>query len=197
MSHARSLALPRPVLADALPGALVRDVALVAGAAGLTALAAQVAVPLPFSPVPVTGQTFAVLLTAAALGPLRGTAGQLLYVMLGLVGLPVYSDGEAGVQVLLGASGGYLVGFVAAAWLVGAAARRGLDRTPGKAFGAFALGTLTIYALGVPWLAVVADLGLGQALLLGVVPFIPGAVLKAALAAGLLPAAWRLTGGAR
>lgn len=197
MPLTRSVTLPRPVLADALPGTLVRDVALVAGAAGLTAVAAQLSVELPFSRVPVTGQTFAVLLTAAALGPLRGAAGQFLYVLLGLVGLPVYSDGAAGVQVLFGATGGYLVGFVVAAWIVGAAARRGLDRTPGKAFGAFALGSIAIFALGVPWLAVVADLGPREALVDGLLPFIPGGIFKAMLAAGLLPAAWRLTGGAR
>ena len=160
----------------------------------LTAASARFVVPLPFSPVPVTGQTFAVLLTAAALGPARGVSGQLLYVALGLVGLPVYSDGASGVDVLLGATGGYLVGFVVAAWVVGAAARRGLDRSPRGALPAFLLGSVVIYAFGVPWLAVVAGLGPGAALAQGLLPFVPGGIVKALLAAALLPAAWRLAG---
>jgi biotin transport system substrate-specific component len=182
------------VLAELLPGALARDVALVVGAALLTAACALIVVPLPFSPVPVTGQTFAVLLTAAALGPARGAAGQLLYVALGLVGFPFYADGASGPGVLFGATGGYLVGFVLAGWVVGAAARRGLDRTPRGALPAFLLGSLVIYAVGVPWLAVVAGLGPGEALALGLLPFVPGALAKALLAAGLLPLAWRLVG---
>ena len=184
---------PRPVLADLLPRAAVRDVALVVGAALLTALCAQIVVPLGFSPVPVTGQTFAVLLTAAALGPLRGLLGQALYVLLGFVGLPFYSDAGSGPQVLFGATGGYLIGFVVAGAVVGWCARRGLDRDVRSAAVAFLLGSVVIYAIGVPWLAVVADMTLGEAVVAGLLPFIPGGILKAALAAGLLPAAWRLT----
>jgi biotin transport system substrate-specific component len=184
---------PRPVLADLLPRAAVRDVALVVGAALLTALCAQIVVPLGFSPVPVTGQTFAVLLTAAALGPLRGLLGQALYVLLGFVGLPFYSDASSGPQVLFGATGGYLIGFVVAGAVVGWCARRGLDRDVRSAAVAFLLGSVVIYAIGVPWLAVVADMTLGEAVVAGLLPFIPGGILKAALAAGLLPAAWRLT----
>ena len=181
----------RPVLADRLPGTLARDVALVVAAAGLTALSAQIKIPVPFSPVPVTGQTFAVLLTGAALGPARGAAGQLLYVALGLLGLPFFAGGESGVDYFFGATGGYLLGFVAAAWFVGVCARRGLDRSPFGTLVAFALGTLLIYSFGVPWLAVAADAPLGKAIDLGVVPFLIGDVLKAALAAAFLPAAWR------
>jgi len=187
--------LPRPVLADLLPRGAVRDVALVVGAALLTALCAQIAVPLePFSPVPITGQTFAVLLTGAALGAGRGAAGQALYVLLGAVGLPFYSEGEAGVDVLIGATGGYLVGFILAAAVVGWFAQRGMDRDVRTAAVAFLLGSIVIYAIGLPWLAVVADLSLSETLVAGLLPFIPGGLLKAALAAGLLPAAWRLTG---
>jgi biotin transport system substrate-specific component len=186
-------AQPRPVLADLLPRAAVRDVALVVGAALLTALCAQIVIPLGFSPVPVTGQTFAVLLTAAALGPLRGLLGQALYVLLGFVGLPFYSDASSGPQVLFGATGGYLIGFVVAGAVVGWCARRGLDRDVRSAAVAFLLGSVVIYAIGVPWLAVVADMTLGEAVVAGLLPFIPGGILKAALAAGLLPAAWRLT----
>lgn len=200
---AGALAAPRPVLADVLPrvrpssGARVRDAALVLGAALLTAVCAQVSLPVPGSPVPVTGQTFAVLLTGAALGARRGAAGQALYVGLGLLGLPVYSDGSSGWEVVFGATGGYLVGFVLAGWVVGRLAERGLDRSPRLAFGVFAAGQLVIFALGVPWLAVVAGLGPLEALELGFLPFIVGGVLKAALAAGLLPAAWRLVGHGR
>jgi biotin transport system substrate-specific component len=183
---------PRPVLADLLPRAAVRDVALVIGAALLTALAAQVAIPLPFTPVPLTGSTFAVLLTAAALGPARGLAGQALYLLLGLVGLPFYAGGESGIEYAIGATGGYRVGFLVAAVVVGWCARRGLDRKPHGTLFAFVLGSLTIYAFGASWLSVVADFGLGEALLRGVVPFLVGDALKAVLAAALLPAAWRL-----
>lgn len=183
---------PRPVLADLLPRAAVRDALLVLGAALLTALCAQIVIQLPFSPVPLTGQTFAVLLTAAALGPLRGLAGQALYLVLGLVGLPFFQGGESGWTYASGATGGYLVGFLAAAVVVGACSRRGLDRTPWGTFAAFALGTVTVYAFGVPWLAAATPLDLAGALTRGALPFIPGDALKAALAAGLLPAAWRV-----
>jgi biotin transport system substrate-specific component len=185
----------RPVLADLvpIPRALVRDTALVVGAALLTALCAQIEIMLPFSPVPISGQTFAVLLTAAALGPLRGVLGQGLYVLLGAVGLPFYSGGDSGWTHLVGATGGYLVGFVVAAALVGWCARRGLDRTPQGTLLAFTLGNVVIFGLGVPWLAVVADLSLRDAVVQGVLPFIPGGIVKSLLAAGLLPVTWRLT----
>lgn len=182
---------PRPVLADLLPRAVVRDALLVLGAALLTALCAQIVIPLPFSPVPLTGQTFAVLLTAAALGPLRGLAGQALYLAFGLVGLPFFQGGESGWTYATGATGGYLLGFLAAALVVGACSRRGLDRTPLGTLAAFALGSVTVYAFGVPWLAAVTDLDIAAALTRGALVFLPGDAIKAALAAGLLPAAWR------
>jgi biotin transport system substrate-specific component len=188
---------PRPVLADLLPRAVVRDVVLIVAAALLTALSAQIRIPLPYSPVPLTGQTFAVLLTAAALGPLRGLAGQALYIALGLVGLPFFAGGESGWVYATGATGGYLFGFLIAAIVVGACARRGLDRTPWGTLAAFALGTLVIYAFGVPWLAAVLDLPASVALREGALVFLPGDAIKAVLAAGLLPAAWRLTGAER
>jgi biotin transport system substrate-specific component len=185
---------PRPVLADLLPRAVLRDIALVVAAALLTALCAQIRIPLPFSPVPLTGQTFAVLLTAAALGPLRGVAGQVLYVLLGLAGLPFFAGGESGWAYASGATGGYLVGFVVAAAVVGLCARRRLDRTPLGTVVAFVLGTLVIYAFGVPWLAATTDFTPAEALRNGALVFLPGDAIKAALAAGLLPAAWRLVG---
>jgi biotin transport system substrate-specific component len=184
----------RPVLADRVPRVAARDLLLVAAGALLTAAAAQVFIPLPFTPVPISGQTFAVLLVAAALGPARGVASMGLYVLLGLVGLPFYAEGASGPAVVLGATGGYLVGFIAAAWVVGRLARRGLDRTVRGTALAYVAGSLVIYAFGVPWLALALGVGLGQALVLGVVPFLAGDALKALLAAALLPAAWKLVG---
>ncbi len=181
------------VLADLVPRTLARDAALVLAAALLTAACAQISIPVPGSPVPVTGQTFAVMLTAAALGARRGAAGQALYVALGLL-LPFYSEGKSGPDVLLGATGGYLLGFIVAGWVVGALAERRADRSPRTALPTFAVGHAIIFALGVPWLAVAADLSLAGALEAGLVPFIPGGILKALLAAGLLPAAWALVG---
>ncbi len=185
-------ARPRRVLADALPGSLVRDIALVVGVAALTALAAQLRIPIPGLPVPVTGQTFAVLLGAAALGPLRGSLAQLLYIGVGLVGLPVFAGGTAGWETVAGASGGYLLGFVAASAVVGALARRGADRRVLTTVAAYSAGTAVIYAVGVPWLAAVADMPLGAALMGGAVVFLPVDAVKAALAGVLLPVAWRL-----
>ncbi len=185
-------ALPaRPVLADLLPGARVRDVLLVGAAALLTALLAQVAVPVPGSPVPITGQTLAVVLTAAALGPARGVLGQALYLVLGAIGLPFYSEATGGIEVLSGATGGYLIGFLPAALLIGLAAQHGQDRKVWKALPLFIAGQAVVFAVGVPWLAVVADLSPAQALEAGFYPFILGGLVKAAIAGALLPAVWR------
>lgn len=194
MSHAATFT-PARVLADAVPAVKARNAILVVAGALLTALCAQVSFPIPGSPVPVTGQTFAVLVCGAGLGAKRGLASQALYVGLGLVGLPFYADGASGVQVILGATGGYLVGFLIAAYVVGALAERRLDRSPLKALPVFTVGSLVIFAVGVPWLAVAADVSLLQAVELGLIPFIPGGILKALGAASLLPAVWRLVGG--
>src|SRR3954467_8614038 len=132
MSHAVAAPSPR-VLADVVPRVRARDLALVLGAALLTALCAQVSIPVPGSPVPITGQTFAVLLCGAALGANRGAAAMGLYLLLGVVGLPVYADADSGVHVVWGATGGYLVGFVIAGYVVGRLAEARLDRTPLKA----------------------------------------------------------------
>ena len=186
-----------PVLADVLPGARVRDALLVGGAALLTALLAQVVVPVAGSPIPITGQTLAVVLTAAALGPARGVAGQALYLLLGAVGLPFYSEASSGLDVVVGATGGYLVGFLPAALLIGLAARQGQDRRFTRALPLFVAGQLVIFAVGVPWLAVALDLSLATAFEKGFVPFIFGGLVKAAIAGALLPAAWRLVGRTR
>lgn len=193
-------AVTRPVLADRLPQTWIRTVAIVFGAAVVTGLFAQIRVPLPFTPVPIVGTTFAVLLAGAALGPLRGMLSQLVYLSFGLLGLPLFAGGAGGgtgSAVVFGASGGYFLGFVVAAAVVGGCARRGMDRTPAGMAVAFALGSAVVYLFGAPWLAVVGGYGPGEALALGVVPFLIGDAVKAALAGVALPLAWRLIGGPR
>jgi biotin transport system substrate-specific component len=190
-----SSAVPRPgraVLADVLPGERVRDLALVVGYAGFTGLAAQVAIPLPFTPVPVTGQTFAVLLGAAALGWQRGFLGMGLYLAAGLAGVPWFSQSSGGTDTLSAPSFGYIVGFLVAAALVGRLAAGGMDRTPPRVVLTMIAGNLVIYAFGLPWLMASVHVGLAKAIDLGVTPFLGGDALKIALAAGLLPSAWAL-----
>lgn len=176
-------------LADVIPGGLARNVALVLGGATLVGLCAQVAIPLPFTPVPLTLQTFAVLLTVAALGSVRGLLAMSVYMLAGMAGLPWFSGGGHGVAF---ASFGYIVGFLLAAIVVGRLSERGADRKPLTTLGQMVLGNLAIYALGVPGLMLFAHLGLEQALMLGVVPFLIGDALKIAVAAGVLPLTWRL-----
>ncbi|QBI19420.1 biotin transporter BioY [Egibacter rhizosphaerae] len=187
-----SISVPQPVLADRLPRTLVRDAALVVGLAALTALLAQVRVPIPFSPVPVTGQTLAVLLGAAALGPLRSMLGMLLYVAVGVAGLPVFTQWGYGLGTLFDITGGYLLGFLLASLLVGAMARRGFDRRPLGTAAAFAAGSLVIYTVAVPWWMTVTGEPFGAVLWQAAGVFVVGDALKALIAAGLLPAAWRL-----
>jgi biotin transport system substrate-specific component len=186
-----SIPPPPRVLADVFARTRLHDGALVLGAALLTAVLAQVAIAVPGSPVPITGQTLAVVLTAAVLGPVRGLAGQLAYVLLGAVGLPFYSKGASGWAQVLGPTGGYLVGFLPAALLVGLAARRGYDRLVWKAVPLFLAGQLVILAIGVAWLCVAASLDLATALQKGLLPFLPGGVLKAVIAGLVTSLAWR------
>ncbi|GAA2107509.1 biotin transporter BioY [Microlunatus panaciterrae] len=181
-------------LADAIPGGLARNVALVLGGAGFVGIAAQLAVPLPFTPVPLTLQTFAVLLTVSVLGSRRGLLSMGLYLVAGAAGVPWFAGGSSG---FTSASFGYIVGFVLAALVVGHLAARGADRTPLKAAGLMVLGNLAIYAVGVPWLMVIAHLSLPTALALGVVPFLIGDAIKIAVAAGVLPAAWKVINSRR
>ncbi len=164
----------------------------VTGFALLTALFAQFTIRLPFTPVPITGQTFAVLLSGAALGMWAGGASQLLYLVLGTF-MPFYADGASGTEVLFGATGGYLFGFVVAAALVGKLAERHHDRRVISAVTAFLTGSLIIYVFGVIGLMAAAEMDLVTALELGVAPFILGDVIKAYATGLLLPAAWRLT----
>ena len=139
-------------------------------------------------------QTFGVLVVGGALGLRRGGLAALLYVLLGVVGLPFFAEGRGGVSVILGATGGYLVGFVVAGALVGRLAELGWDRKIGGAIGATFLGTVVIYAIGVPWLAITTGLSLGQAITLGLVPFIVVDTVKLLAAAAVFPASWWIVG---
>ena len=165
------------------------DAVLVLVGTGLVAAAAQVSI--PFEPVPLTGQTFAVLLVGSSLGALRGLASLALYLWLGVAGAPIYADGRHGWSIITGASGGYIVGFVLAAAVVGYLAERGWDRRFSSAVGAMLTGNVIIYAVGLPWLAVVLDTDLEKTLEFGLYKFVPGDLLKLYLAAALLPTAWR------
>ncbi|MGF1668477.1 MAG: biotin transporter BioY [Acidimicrobiia bacterium] len=166
---------------------------LVVGFALLTGFAALWEIPLGFTPVPITGQTFAVLLAGATLGLRAGAASQMLYLAMGAVGLPFYSGGSSGWEVLSGPTVGYLIGFVVAAAVVGRLAQAKADRKVLTAVPAFALGTVVIYACGMVGLVMVTGMSVGGAFAAGVAPFLIGDALKAAAAGILLPAAWKLT----
>jgi len=191
VSHSHAAAARPAVLGDLVPGRLVRDVALVVGAAALVGVAAQISIPVPGTPVPVSGQTFAVLLSGAALGFGRAVAAMALYALAGVLGMPWFASGASGWHF---ASFGYILGFVLAGAVVGALAARGGDRSPVRTVATMAIGTLLIYAVGVPWLMAMTHSGLGAAFRMGVRPFLIGDVLKVLLAAGLLPGAWRIAG---
>ena len=189
-----SISVSPRTLGDVIPGGLARSVALVLGGAAFVGLTAQVLVPLPFTPVPLSLQTFSVLLVGAVLGSRRGVASMALYLLAGTAGVPWFSQQQSGWAF---ASFGYVVGFVLAAYLVGRLAERGADRTVLRTAGLMVLGNLAIYAVGVPGLMLITGMDLGKALLLGVVPFLVGDALKIALAAGLLPFTWKLVGSRR
>ncbi|MEU6314204.1 biotin transporter BioY [Streptomyces sp. NPDC047014] len=191
MSTASVTFRPGAVLADLLPASRARDIALVVGGAALTGLAAQISVPVPGSPVPVTGQTFAALLVGTAFGARRGFLALALYTLAGAAGMPWFAGGTSGAG---GASFGYVLGMLLAATLLGALARRGGDRSVPRTAALMALGSAVIYAVGVPYLMAATGMSLGAALTAGVVPFLIGDALKAALAMGALPAAWKLLG---
>jgi biotin transport system substrate-specific component len=185
-----SVPIPAPrVLADSVARSRAFDVALVAAGSLFIGIAAQVSIHLPGNPVPITGQTFAVLLVAAGSGLLRGVASTLLYAALGLVGVPWFADGSSG---FVTATFGYILGFVAAAAVVGWLAQRGWTRTPWRTAAAMVIGDLAIYAIGVPWLKASLGLSWSTAVSLGLTPFLVGDLLKAALAAGLFTGAWAL-----
>jgi biotin transport system substrate-specific component len=159
------------------------------GGAIFVGLTAQVSIPLPFTPVPLTLQTFSVLLVGAALGSVRGVASMALYLLAGVAGLPWFANHQHGWTF---PSFGYIVGFVVAAWLVGRLAERGADRRVLPTIGMMALGNVVIYVFGVAGLMLIAGMSFGKALTLGVLPFLIGDAIKVLLAAVLLPGTWKL-----
>jgi biotin transport system substrate-specific component len=164
---------------------------LLAGTAFLAA-SARIAIPLPFTPVPVTAQTLAVLLIGALYGPRLGTATVLAYVAEGAAGLPVFAGAAGGLAVVAGPTGGYLLGFVVAAWLVGSLVGRGHGRSLVTIVAAFVLGDAALMLLGFLWLAHLA--GVSAAFVGGVLPFLPGEALKIAVAAAAVSSGRRLLG---
>ncbi len=170
---------------------LAEAVLIVFGALFIAALA-QVRIPL--QPVPITGQTLAVLLVGMALGSRRGPLAVLTYLGMGAAGLPFFTGGQSGLAYMAGATGGYLVGFIAAAYVVGWLAERGWDRTLAKTLAAMVIGNAVIYLFGVSWLATIVGgfEGPSGSLALGLYPFLLGDALKALAAALLLPAAWMM-----
>lgn len=184
-----ALTTPVPrVLADYAANTRLAQIALVAGGAAFVGVAAQIAIPLPFTPVPLTLQTFAVLLVGAALGSLRGVLSMVIYLLVGMVGVPWFAEGSSGFS---SASFGYILGFIFAAFIVGRLAERGASTTPARSAALMVIGNLAIYAVGVTWLKFAIDVNWVTALSLGVVPFLIGDAVKIALAAGLLPLSWK------
>ena len=176
---------------------LLTDAVLVLGGAVFVAAAAQIVIPLPFTPVPISGVTFAVLLVGASYGAARGGITLAFYLLLGLLGASVFAPGETeGLARILGPTGGYLLSYPLVAWLTGRLAERRWDRRFSSAALAMLAGSALIYAIGLPWLAVALGTGLRETLALGLLPFIPGDLLKLALAGAALPGAWRLVRGA-
>jgi len=167
---------------------LVRDVLLILSFSALTALSAQIA--FYIGPVPITGQTFSVLLAGALLGSRRGALSQLTYLGVGAMGAPIFAGWHGGIGVLMGPTGGYLIGFVAAAFVVGFLAERGWDRRFWSMALAMLIGNIVIYAFGLPWLANFVPSG--SVLAAGLYPFIPGDLTKLVLATPALPSGWAL-----
>ncbi len=163
---------------------------LIAGASLAIALSAQVYLPLPFTPVPISGQTLMVLLAGTLLGSKRGAASVITYLGLGVAGIPLFAGGGVGFARLLGPTGGYLMGFVAAAYVAGYLAEQGWDRRIFTVALAMLAGNVVIYLFGLPRLAVF--IGWNRVLALGLYPFITGDVVKLVAATLLLPAGWKL-----
>jgi len=165
--------------------------ALIVLFANFIALSARLAIPLPFSPVEVTGETLAVLLAGLALGPRRGMASVLVFLGEGAIGLPVFQGATGGAAMLVGPTGGYLWGFILAAGLVGYLAQRGAARRHWTLLLVLVAGNLVIYLTGAGWLSRVLPGGLAAAIMAGIVPFLPGDAVKCLIAAGVLPSAVR------
>jgi len=170
--------------------AVIYDIALIIAGSFVIAISAQLAIGWP---VPITGQTFAVLMLGALLGSRRGSLCVLTYILEGVLGLPVFAHGRGGFAVLISPTGGYLIGFVAAACIVGLLAEKGWDRRVWKTILAMLLGNIVIYAFGLLWLSLLTGIS-RNVLAIGLYPFIPGDILKILLAAILLPTSWKLLG---
>ncbi len=181
-----------PVDLAELMNARVRHIVLIVAGALFIWLTAQVYIAT--TPVPLTGQTFGVLVAGGALGFRRGATSVLLYVLLGLVGLPFFAGQSGGTDVILGVTGGYLIGFIVAGALVGRLAELGWDRHIGGSFGAMILGEIVIYAIGLPWLMVVGGLSWSDTIAFGLTPFLAWDALKLTAAALLFPTAWWMIG---
>ena len=172
----------------------VRDIVLVITGALFLYLTARISIPVQGSPVPITGQTFGVLLVGGALGFRRGLLAITLYVLLGVVGLPFFAEGKGGLIVIWGATGGYLVGFVVAGAVVGRLTELGWDRHIGGALGAMLIGSVLIYVVGLPWLMVVTGSSPAETIDHGLRPYLVGDAIKLALAAVIFPSAWWFVG---
>lgn len=183
------MSVPARALARPISRAAMTDVALVLLFANLTAVAGRIAVTLPFSPVPISAQTLIVLLAGAALGSRRGVASQLAYLVEGALGLPVFAGGTAGLVVLIGPTGGYLIGFVAAAGVVGWLVERGALRHAATSVATMCAGSIVVYVFGVAWLSHLVPGGAAAVIVQGVLPFLPGDLLKSLIAAGVVPSA--------
>lgn len=193
---------PRRVLADVIARpssrlrALTLDAGLVVSGAAVVALLAQVEVPL--WPVPITGQTLGVIVVGAALGAWRGAAALLTYLIAGLAGLPVFAGFTGTVAAVAKPSFGYIIGFVVAAFVAGWFAQRAWDRLPALAFVGFAAASVVPFLFGIPYMALILnvvlglDYSVGALLEAGLLPFILGGLMKAALAAAVIPGAWAL-----
>lgn len=169
---------------------IVKDIFLVLAGSWLVAFFAQIEIPM--QPVPITGQTFAVLLVGALLGSKRGAAAMIAYIVQGGMGLPFFAGGASGLSILTGATAGYLVGFIGTAYVIGVLAERGLERSVRTSLLPFLVGTIIIYVFGVAWLAIVLQ-SLPQAIQFGLLPFLIGDAIKLILAAVVLPIAWKFT----
>lgn len=191
----------QPTLVSALLASVGRDartqlsqLALVLVGTVLLAASARLVVVLPFSPVPITGQTFAVLVIGMAFGARLGAATVIAYLAQGAMGLPVFAAGNAGIAYLMGPTGGFLFGFIIAAWLTGKLATQGFDRSPLTTAIAMLAGNLAIYIPGLLWLGLLLGWPLGKTLAIGMTPYLSGDLAKLVLAAAIMPAAWWLLG---
>ncbi|MBA2380921.1 MAG: biotin transporter BioY [Chloroflexi bacterium] len=183
-----------PIRVGERMGSRLRHIALIAVGAAVVLASAQFVIRLPYTDVPITGQTFGVLLVGGALGFRRGLMSIALYVAIGLIGLPFFAEHKGGVGVMFGGTGGYIIGFMVAASVVGRLAELGWDRRILGALGAMAIGNVVIYLIGVPWLMVVHGFDLPTGIALGLTPFLIGDAIKLILAAAAFPAAWWVVG---